>query len=137
MGRTTKSLALAAGLALGTLALVGCAHAAATPVIGPDGKLLVAIRCEDGDMTNCLRLAGEECGVDGYDTRSTDERTGFSAQAYANSSAATANVHDTFHGFMLIGCHGKTRSCPNPPTCAPPPAPYEGRRRATEDPTMP
>jgi hypothetical protein len=85
--------------------IVGCSHSNATPVNGPDGQPgWFSVSCKR-DQGNCEERAGEVC-PNGYETANASGHAGTAAFANYDSNGGTAFVVPTYHGHMLIKCHG-------------------------------
>jgi hypothetical protein len=94
---------------------VGCAHATATPVTGPDGATWYSISCRR-DQANCEELAGEVC-PSGYEVAGASGSAG--TALYVNSYAGVAYAHPTYQGHMMIKCRVGVTEKVYPTTPAP------------------
>lgn len=85
--------------------LVGCSHASAKPVNGPDGSPgWFAISCKK-DQGNCEEKAGEVC-PGGYDVADASGHQGVDAFASFNQNGGSGYAVSTYRGHMLIKCKG-------------------------------
>jgi hypothetical protein len=88
-GNTMRNLIIAVGACL-----LGCAHAGATRIGGPDSAPVFDVRCTDSQSA-CYAEATQLC-PNGYEATDSD--------GYVRPVLVAGSVHSEFHGYIQIKC---------------------------------